>query len=417
MLVLPFRALRPRHDLVSRIASPPYDVLNSDEARRLVGDDPYSFLHVIKPEIDLDPGVDPYSDSVYERGRENLASMIERGWLVRDEKPAYYVYRLVMGDHVQTGVLGAAAVQDYLDDRIKKHEHTRPEKEEDRIRMNDTLGANPGPVFLTYRGLPELNAVVNGVVSREPRVDFTAADGIEHALWVVDDVTLCEKIATLMGQIRCSYVADGHHRAAAAAKVGARRLARLENPGAAAPCRFFLAAHFPTDQIRVMDYNRVVRDLNGLDVDSFLGKLERAGFQVIAGHRSRRPPHAETFGMYLDGRWYLLAPRPEIVPEQDIVGRLDVSILSDRVLTPILGLGDQRTDRRIDFVGGIRGMDELERRVDCGRDAVAFALYPTSLEDVMRVADAGQVMPPKSTWFEPKLRSGMAVQLLDGDSL
>lgn len=417
MLVRPFRALRPRNDLAQRIASPPYDVVSSDEARALANDDPYSFLHVIKPEIDLDPDVDPYADLVYEKGRENLDSMVERGWLVRDEKPAFYVYRLTTGDHGQTGILGAAAVQDYLDDRIKKHEHTRPEKEEDRIRLNDALGANPGPVFLTYRGLPELNALVKGVVSRQPAVSFTAADGVEHALWAVDESASCRKIAELLGRVRCSYVADGHHRAAAAAKLGARRLAKLEDPPDDSPLRFFLAAHFPSEQIRVMDYNRVVRDLNGLDADGFLDRLRSVGFQIIPGHRARRPPHAETFGMYLDGLWYLLAPRPEIVPERDVVGRLDVSILTDRILTPILGLGDQRTDRRIDFIGGIRGMDELERCVDSGRDAVAFALYPTSLDDVMRVADAGRVMPPKSTWFEPKLRSGLVVQLLEGETL
>jgi uncharacterized protein (DUF1015 family) len=416
MQVKPFRGLRPRPDLATRIPSQPYDVLSSSEARRLAADDPYSFLRVVKPEIDLDPEIDPYDDRVYIRGRENLRSMIDRGWMVRDDRPAYYVYRLEMEGRAQTGVLGAAAVRDYLEDRIKKHEHTRPEKEQDRIRLNDTLSANPGPVFLTYRPLPELNALVKGITSADPRVGFTAPDGVEHTLWTVEDAATATKIEQLFGKVRCTYVADGHHRAAAAAKVGALREARAEESSGEEPYRYFLAAHFPADQLRVLDYNRVVTDLNGLDVESLTARIAEAGFHVTPDHRAKRPPQPETFGMYVDGGWYLLTARHEIVPA-DVVGRLDVSILTDRLLQPILGIGDPRTDRRIDFVGGIRGMEELERRVDSGREAVAFALYPTSLESVMSVADAGRVMPPKSTWFEPKLRSGMVVQLLDGATL
>jgi uncharacterized protein (DUF1015 family) len=417
MLVKPFRGLRPRASLATRIPSYPYDVISSDEARELARDDPYTFLHVVKPEIDLDPDIGLYDDRVYAKGRENLRSMIEKGWLVRDQKPAYYVYRLVMGDRAQTGILGAAAVRDYLEDRIKKHEHTRPEKEKDRVRLNDVLSAAPGPVFLTYKTLPELNAVVTGVTARDPATSFTAADGIEHTLWLVEDAAVCSKIEKLLGAVRRSYVADGHHRAAAAAKVGAERAARLEEPTGEEPCHFFLAAMFPADQLQVLDYNRVVVDLNGLDPESFLERVERAGFHVRTDHRAKRPPHRETFGMYLDRRWYLLTASPQIVASSDVVLRLDVSILTERLLQPILGIGDPRTDKRIDFVGGIRGMEELERRVDSGRDAVAFALHPTSVQDVMDVADAGQVMPPKSTWFEPKLRSGMVVQLLDGETL
>ncbi len=271
-------------------------------------------------------------------------------------------------------------------------------------------------MFLTYRSLPELNAVVNGIVAGDPRVHFTASDGITHDLWVVQDATRCSKIEDLFRRVRCTYVADGHHRAAAAAKVAASRQAAVETGVADAPYRYFLAAHFPAEQLRVLDYNRVVADLNGLDPESFLERLEQRGFHIKPNHRTKRPPTPETFGMYLDGGWYLLTPRPDLIPD-DVVGKLDVSLLTDQVLGPILGIGDLRTDKRIDFVGGIRGMEELERRVDSGEHAVAFALYPTRLEHVMAVADAGKVMPPKSTWFEPKLRSGMVVQKINGKRL
>jgi len=417
MIVKPFRGLRPRPDLAQRIPSPPYDVLDSEEARACAGEDPYSFLHVIKPEIDLAPETGAHDERVYAKGRENLLGMIDRGWLVRDEAPGYYVYRQRMEDHEQTGILGAAAVQDYHEDRIKKHEHTRPEKEEDRIRLNDTLGVHPGPVFLTYPALPELNAVVNGIVDSEPAVRFTAVDGIEHLLWVVDDPAGTTRIERLFGQIRQTYVADGHHRAAAAAKVGALRRSRIENPTGEEPFHYFMAVHFPAEQVKVLDYNRVVRDLNGLDLEALLARIDSAGFQVAADHKLRKPPHRQTFGMYLEGRWFLLTARSEICGGDDPVQRLDVSILTRNLLEPLLGIGDQRTDKRIDFVGGIRGMDELERRVDSGRDAVGFSLFPTTLDELMAVADAGLVMPPKSTWFEPKLRSGMVVQPLDGETL
>lgn len=407
MQIKPFRGLRPRADLATRIPSYPYDVLDSDEARELARDDPYSFLHVIKPEIDLDPAIDPHDDRVYAGGRQHLDGMLVRGWLVREPQPAYYVYQLVMDGRAQTGILGASAVQDYVEDRIKKHEHTRPDKEEDRVRLNDTLSVHPGPVFLTYRGLPEINAVVNGITTHEPAVDFVAPDGIAHRLWVVDDPKLVDKIETLLGDVRQTYVADGHHRAAAAARVGALR--KDQAGGAAA---FFMTALFPADQIRVLDYNRVVRDLNGLDPQTFVSRLESAGIKVKKGHSAKRPPGPGSFGMFLDGQWYLLTA-PADNTADDAVERLDVSLLTRTVLGPILGIGDQRTDPRIDFVGGIRGMEELERRVETGRDAVAFALHPTSLDDVMRVADSGQVMPPKSTWFEPKLRSGMVIQSLE----
>jgi len=416
MIVKPFRGLRPRADLADKIPSYPYDVIDTEEARGLAEGDPYTFLHVIKPEIDLDPGIDPYDDRVYDQGARSFRAMIEEGWLVREDRPAYYVYRLTMEGRSQTGILGAAAVEDYNQNRIKKHELTRPEKEKDRIRLNATLSAHPGPVFLTYRSLPELNAIVNGVVAREPAAKLVAPDGIEHVLWVVDDEPRCARIQTLFGHVPQTYVADGHHRAAAAAKVAAERLSRTDQPDDDAPFCYFLAAHFPADQLHVLDYNRVVRDLNGLDPETLVARLGQQGFHVKPNHRAKRPPTPETFGMYLDHTWYLLTPRPDIIPA-DVVGKLDVSILTDHALQPVLGVGDPRTDKRIDFVGGIRGMRELERLVDSGEHAVAFALYPTSLDHVMAVADAGKVMPPKSTWFEPKLRSGMVVQLIEGDRL
>jgi uncharacterized protein (DUF1015 family) len=417
MIVRPFRGLRPREDLAESIASPPYDVLNSEEARQLAEGNPDSFLHVIKPEIDLDPGIDVHDESVYARGADNLRAMIEDGRMVQDESPAYYIYRLVMGDREQTGILGAAAIQDYLDDRIKKHEFTRPAKEKDRIRLNDALNATPGPIFLTYRSLPELNALVNGQVDRKPDVNFAASDGVNHTLWKVDDPAVCSKIETLFGGIRESYVADGHHRTAAAAKLSEQRAGAIESPRGDEPSFYFMAVHFPSDQLHVLDYNRVVADLNGLDSEALVERIEGAGFHVKPDWRTRKPLHRGSFGMYVAGAWSLVTAKPEIIPENDVVGRLDVSILTSRLLQPILGIGDPRTDKRIDFVGGIRGMGELERRVDSGQDAIAFSLWPTSLDEVMAVADASLVMPPKSTWFEPKLRSGLVVQLLDGDRL
>ncbi|HKQ63171.1 MAG TPA: DUF1015 family protein [Candidatus Polarisedimenticolaceae bacterium] len=418
MIVKPFRGLRPRADLAARIASYPYDVLSSAEARRLAAGDPYTFLHVIKPEIDLDPSVDAYDDRVYVQGRQSFAAMRERGWLVRDERPAYYVYRLTLDGRSQTGILGAAAVDDYLHGRIRRHELTRPDKENDRVRLNEALGAHPGPVFLAYHPQPRLDGLAAEVAGSPPSVSFTAPDGITHELWVVDDPERCARIEGLLAALPESYIADGHHRAAAAARVAERRRATLRNPSGLEPAHFFLAAHFPADQLRILDYNRLVRDLCGMDRARFLEQVDRAGFEIRGAHHERRPPGRRRFGMYLAGAWYLLTARPEPAAENhDPVAALDISLLSRRLLEPVLDIRDPRTDPRIDFVGGIRGMDELERRVDSGEWSAAFALHPTSLDEVMRVADAGKVMPPKSTWFEPKLRSGLVVQLLEGDTL
>jgi uncharacterized protein (DUF1015 family) len=417
MKVKPFRGLRPRRDLAAKIPSYPYDVVDRREAAALAGDDPYSFLHVVRAEIDLDPEIDPYDDRVYERSRQNFRSMIDQGWLVRDEIPAYYVYRLRMGEHTQTGIVGAAAVDDYLEGRIKKHEHTRPAKENDRVRVIEALGAHPGPVFLTHSPDEGLKMVVARVVESAPAVRFAAPDGIEHELWVVDGDGEGAEIDRRFATMTATYVADGHHRTAAAARACKALRERLGDAPDDAACHYFLAVHFPSDEVRVFDYNRVVRDLLGQTPEAFIERVREAGFEITAEHAAKKPPMRGTFGIYLDGRWRLLTPRAGVVPEDDRLGRLDVTVLSDRVLEPILAIDDPRTDVRIAFVGGIRGMEELERLVDGGEFAVAFALFPTALDDVMGVADAGEVMPPKSTWFEPKLRSGMVVQMLDGERL
>jgi uncharacterized protein (DUF1015 family) len=413
MHVKPFRGLRPRADLAARIPSLPYDVLDSSEARALAHDDPYTFLHVVKAEIDLDPKIDPHDDRVYAKARENFLAMREKHWLLPDARSAYYVYRQRMGDHVQTGVVGVASVYDYLEGRIKKHEHTRPDKEDDRTRHADAIGAHAGPVFLAYRGSQVIDALVAELTRRQPETDFVAADGIGHALWVVDDAVAVARIEDAFREVPESYIADGHHRAAAYARVW--RLRRERSPrstGEHVPDRF-LAVHFPAAELRILAYNRLVRDLNGLEPSGFLRRIEAAGFDIVEPWPGKSPWQAGTFGVYLDGVWRLLVARPGSVPENDPLKRLDVSILQERILGPILGVGDPRTHARIAFCGGIRGVVELTRRVDDGEHAVAFALHPTSLDDVMRVADAGGVMPPKSTWFEPKLRSGMVVHLLD----
>jgi uncharacterized protein (DUF1015 family) len=413
MIVTPFRGLRPRADLAAKIPSLPYDVLDSSEARTLAHGDPYTFLHVVKAEIDLDPRIDAHDDRVYAKARENFLAMRRDGWLVRDARPAFYLYRQRMGDHVQTGVVGAASVSDYAEGRIKKHEHTRPDKEDDRTRHADAIGAHAGPVFLAVRGAPDLDALVRESTRGAPAADFIAKDGIGHALWLVDDPAEVARLEAAFREIPSSYIADGHHRAAAYARVARIRRERAAGVTGPLPSDRFLAVHFPAAELRILDYNRLVRDLNGLEPSSLLRRIEAAGFDLVEPWPEKSPRDAATFGMYLQQTWRLLIPRPTDAPEDDPVKRLDVSILQDRILGPILGVGDPRTDARIAFCGGIRGVAELERRVSSGDYAVAFALHPTSLTDVMSVADAGAVMPPKSTWFEPKLRSGMVVHLID----
>ena len=411
-LVKAFPGLRPVAARAADVVAPPYDVVSEAEARALAQGRPYSFLHVSRPEIDLPADTDPYAPAVYAKAATNLATMVSAGVLARDPGPCFYVYRLTMGGHVQTGLVGAASVAAYDTGRIKKHEHTRPVKEDDRVRQIDALNAQTGPVFLVYRS----DAVVDGELARVaaavPEVDVTARDGVRHEIWTIGDAATRDRLSAALDRVPALYVADGHHRSAAAARVcAARRAANPVHTGEE-PYNYFLAVIFPHDQMQILDYNRLVKDLNGNDLAGFLAAVRRAfTVEPVAGRL--RPAREGEFGMYLGGQWYRLVIDPARVPAGDPVGRLDVSLLQDNLLAPILGIGDARRDERIDFVGGIRGLGELEQRVDGGQWQVAFALFPTSMEALMAVADAGEVMPPKSTWFEPKLADGLVSHVLD----
>jgi uncharacterized protein (DUF1015 family) len=407
----PFRAWRPRPDTAEQIASPPYDVLSSDEARVMAADNPLSFLHVVKPEIDLDPGIDLYSDEVYAKGAENLGRLKSDGALIREERPALYLYRQRMGDHVQTGLVTGASIDEYESDLIKKHEFTRPKKEDDRTRHVEALNANTGPVFLTYRAQPEIDALVERLTGSDPTYDFTAPDGIQHVLWVVDEPAEVEALVAAFAEVPELYVADGHHRSAAATRVRAIRRQANPNHTGGEPYNFFLSVIFPHDQMLIMDYNRVVKETTGMDRGTFLERVKES-FD-ISPTWAVKPGDPRTFGMYLAGQWYRLVAKDGSFPGDDPVESLDVAILQNNLLAPVLGIGDPRSDENIDFVGGIRGLEELEKRVDSGEWTVAFALHPTAIEQLFAVADAGTVMPPKSTWFEPKLRSGLIVRPLD----
>ena len=408
--VRPFRGYRPPAALAAKVAGPPYDVLNSAEARRMAEGNPYTFLHVCKPEIDLPQGVDLYDARVYATGRANLDRFVAEGTLVKDGRPAIYIYRQKMGDHVQTGITALASVDEYDNDKIKKHELTRKDKEDDRTRHVDEQNAHAEPVFLTYRARPDIDAAVARETAKPPVYDFVADDGIGHTVWVVDDPQAVAEIQRGFAAVDVTYVADGHHRSASASRV--RALRRSQNPkhDGTEPYNFFMAVFFPHDQLRIMDYNRVVLDLHGLTEEQFLARIgERFD---VAPAATPRPEGARRFGMFLGGRWYRLAAKPGTFPADDPVRGLDVSILQENLLHPTLGIEDPRTDKRIDFVGGIRGVGELERR--CREDAkVAFLMHPTSVEQLMAIADAGKIMPPKSTWFEPKLRSGLVVRRIE----
>ncbi|BAU48907.1 SpoOJ/ParA/ParB/repB family protein [Sulfurifustis variabilis] len=411
-LIRPFAGLRPAPEHVAGVIAPPYDVLSSDEARVRAAGKPFSFLHVSKPEIDLPPTVDVHDPRVYEQGRRSFGRMLESGVLRRDAAPYYYFYRLVMGTHTQTGLVAAASCAAYETGRIRRHEHTRPDKEDDRVRQIEALNAQTGPVFLTYRHSAAIDAIARAATASTPDMDVTADDNVRHSLWVVSRPERIAALTEAFEALERLYIADGHHRSAAAARVAERR--RVANAGhtGAESYNYFLAVIFPDDQMRILDYNRVVKDLNGLSPQALLARLDQA-FEVSPEAEPVRPARAGEFGMYLAGRWYRLRVKPDRVPARDPVGRLDVSVLQDQLLTPVLGVGDPRRDRRIDFVGGIRGLSELVKRVDSGEVAVAFALCPTSLADLMAVADTGAVMPPKSTWFEPKLADGVVSHVLD----
>ncbi len=411
-VIRPFRAVRPRPELAAEVAALPYDVMTSDEAREMVKGKTYSFLHVDKAEIDLDPGIDPYDRQVYEKARQNLQDLLDNGILVQDEQPCLYIYRLIMNGRAQTGLVACAAIDDYLHNLIKKHEHTRADKEQDRIRHVDCCDANTGPIFLTYRSREEINDIIAGWVQKDPVYNIVSDDGITHMVWVIDEQDTIERLAGLFSRVEALYIADGHHRCASGVRVGQMR--RQDNPGYTGEEEFnyFLAVVFPDQDLYIMDYNRVVRDLNGLSEEEFMRRVEQ--YFIInpcQGEQPFKPSRKHSFGMYLNKQWYELIAREGSFDPGDPVACLDVSILQDNLLGPILGINDPRTDKRIDFIGGIRGLKELERRVDQDMQ-VAFSMYPTTIQDLMDIADLNQVMPPKSTWFEPKLRSGLFIHKL-----
>lgn len=410
-----FHGIRPVKELAGRIAALPYDVMSSEEARALAADDPYSFLHVSKAEIDLPPETDPYDEKVYLKARENLNAMQTNGWLFRDQAESLYVYRQIMGEHIQFGLVAVAYVNDYLEGRIKIHELTREVKERDRVRHVDYTNANTGPVFLTYSAKPVIDTIIGKIVTdNPPEYDFTAVDGIQHTLWLIEDPETIVKLVNHFGQIPHCYVADGHHRAKSAALVGKMRRENNSHHTGSEEYNWFLAVFFPHDQLQILDYNRVVKDLNDLTDDEFIDKIrEKFVLGPACCAECAKPSAPNHFAMYLNRHWHILIAKHGTFNADDPVESLDVSILQNNLLTPVLGIGDPRKDERIDFVGGIRGLAELEKRVDSGEMAVAFALCPTSIAQLMAIADAGKLMPPKSTWFEPKLRSGLVIHSLE----
>lgn len=410
-IIKPFKGLRPAPELAEKVVSLPYDVMDSEEARKITDKNQDSFLRVTKAEVDLDPSVDGHAKEVYQKAAENLAQFIKQQRLIQDEENSFYIYRQKMGEHVQIGLVAAASVDEYKEGTIKKHELTRPDKEQDRVDHIMATKAQTGAVFLTYKARPEVNALIAEAMKAEPVYDFTTEDGIAHTLYVVNDKAQVAAIETAFSKIDVMYIADGHHRSAAAMRVC--DALRKENPGFTGEEEFnrFLAVIFPHDMMYIMDYNRVVQDLQGLTPEEFLAKVAEKFTVTKAPQGKKRPTETHTFGMYLKGSWYELSVKPGTFAD-DPVGKLDVSILQSNLLSPLLGIKDPRTDKRIHFVGGIRGMQELERLVDSGKFAVAFAMYATSIKELMAIADAGEIMPPKSTWFEPKLRDAMVVHLL-----
>ena len=410
VMIRPFKAYRPRRDVAHKVAALPYDVMDSDEAREIVKDNMYSFLHIDKAEVDLPKTIDIYDRRVYEKAKENLKNFIENGILVEDSKSILYVYRLIMDRRVQTGIVACSSIDDYLTNKIKKHEKTREDKEMDRINHVNICGAHTGPIFLTYRDKEENNKLVEEITSEEPNVDFLAEDGVEHIVWCVSNKERINTLVSLFEEVPCSYIADGHHRAASAVKVGQLRRDLVRSYKGDEEFNYFLSVLFPSSDLKIMDYNRVVKDLNGLTADELLEKVKEK-FDIEKAYGSFKPREKHVFGMYLNKEWYKIRAK-EGTFEESVLESLDVSILQNNLLGPILGINDPRTDKRIDFVGGIRGLNELERLGD-KYNGVAFALYPTTIEELMSIADKGEVMPPKSTWFEPKLRSGLFIHKLD----
>ena len=411
-LIRPFTALRPAPGRAADVAAPPYDVLSTEEARVRASGKPWSFLHISRPEIDRPVGTDPYSPEVYAKAAENLRRMLAEKVLIRDPDACYYAYRLVMGELAQTGIVAAASVADYDANRIRRHEFTQPEKEDDRVRQIEALNAQTGPVLMAYPHAPEVDALLAQAAAGAPVADVTADAGVRHSLWRIDDRAMVDRISNAFDVLPALYIADGHHRAAAASRVAASRRAANPKHAGTETYNYFLAVTLPHHQMRILPYNRVVTVLNGLSRQEFVSRLGRS-FAIHAANAAVMPAKPGEFGLYLFGQWYRLNIHPALISTQDPVERLDVSLLADLVLGPILGIDDPRRDKRIGFVGGIRGLAELEKRVDSGEMAAAFSLFPTRMEDLMAVADAGEVMPPKSTWFEPKLADGLVSHVLD----
>ena len=409
----PFKSFRPTPELADKVAALPYDVMNSNEARKMVIDNPYSFLHVDKAEIDLDPKIDIHDSIVYETARDNLQNMINEGTLIQDSENKYYIYKQVMNGRAQVGLVGCTSIDDYLNNIIKKHEFTRADKELDRINHVDYTNANTGPIFLTYRKNNDVSNIINSwMESNKPVYDFVSEDKIGHTVWIIDDNSIIEKLTTLFDKIDYLYIADGHHRSASAVKVGLKRREEFPDYDGTEEFNYFLAVLFADEDLYIMDYNRIVKDLNEFSETEFL-ELVKEKFDVTPYEKEGqfKPTEKHSFGMFLDEQWYKLVAKKGIFDPNDPVERLDVSILQNNILTPLLGIDDPRTNTRIDFVGGIRGLAELEFRVIEGM-RVAFSMFPTTIDDLMSIADAGEVMPPKSTWFEPKLRSGLFVHKL-----
>lgn len=408
-----FKGIRPTQEMVKRVACRPYDVLDEKEARIEANGDPYSFYHVIKPEIDFPDGHNVYAPEIYQTGRANFEKMVADGVFKQDATDCLYIYSQTMNGRTQYGIVGCAAVDDYMNNIIKKHELTRPDKEEDRKNHVRIGNMNAEPVFFAYPNVPALDTIVNEVVKSAPAYDLVTDDGIGHTFWVISDAGTVQQIIDLFAKIPATYVADGHHRTAAAALVGKERRDLNPNHTGKEEYNFFLAVHFPDNQLHIMDYNRVIRDLNNMSKDELLTKLGESFTIEEKGANEYRPSRLHEFSMYIDGAWYALTAKPGTYNDNDPIGVLDVTILSERVLAPLFNITDLRKDKRIDFVGGLRGLGELKRRVDNGDMKVAFALYPVTMKQLIDIADSGQIMPPKTTWFEPKLRSGLVIHSLD----
>ena len=411
-ILKPFKGIRPTQEMVKRVACRPYDVLDEKEARIEANGDPYSFYHVIKPEIDFPDGHNVYAPEIYEKGKANFEKMKADGVFKQDATDCYYIYSQTMNGRTQYGIVGCAAVDDYMNDVIKKHELTRPDKEEDRKNHVRVGNMNAEPVFFAYPNVPALDVIVNEVVKAKPEYDIVTDDGIGHTFWVVSDASTVQQITEHFAKIPATYVADGHHRTAAAALVGKERRDNNPNHTGKEEYNFFLAVHFPDNQLHIMDYNRVIKDLNNMSADELLAKLGESFTIEKKGAAEYRPAKLHEFSMYLEGNWYALTAKPGTYNDNDPIGVLDVTILSERVLEPLFNIVDLRKDKRIDFVGGLRGLGELKRRVDSGNMKVAFALYPVTMKQLIDIADSGKIMPPKTTWFEPKLRSGLVIHEL-----